>query len=49
MGVNVKRKFCKFIYEYLSTSTRVCKVIMLINIEHGVKDTDIGLLEMLKH
>ena len=47
-GVKVKRKFCSLIYEYLKISTRVCKVYMLINAEHGVKDTDINMLEKLK-
>lgn len=41
MGVNVKRKFIRLLYEYLNISTRVCKIYMLINSEHGVKDTDI--------
>lgn len=40
-GVKVRRKYYGLLYDYIKTSTRVCKVCLLINIEHGVKDTDI--------
>lgn len=41
MGVDIKRKFIKLLYDYLKISTRVCKIYMLINCEHGVKNTDL--------
>lgn len=47
-GLKVKKKYYGFLYDYLKISTRVCKVCILINAEHGVKDTDIQIFEKLK-
>lgn len=48
IGLSVKRKFLRLLYDYIRISTRVCKIYMLINCEHGVKDTDKAIFEKLK-
>jgi GTP-binding protein EngB required for normal cell division len=35
------------LYDYLKISTRLVRIYLLINIEHGIKDIDRHLLEKI--
>jgi GTP-binding protein EngB required for normal cell division len=35
------------LFDYLKISTRLVRIYMLVNIEHGLKDIDLNLLEKI--
>lgn len=49
MNSAVKKKWIRLIKTYLKESTRLSRVYLLMNIEHGAKSTDLEYLEAINH
>jgi len=48
INVSVKKKWIRLIKEYLRHSTRLCRVYFLINMEHGIKESDFEYLDLVE-
>jgi GTP-binding protein len=44
----VKKRWIGMLFDYLKFSTRCCRVFLLINAEHGVKEKDLAFLHKIK-
>ena len=47
VNVNIKRKWSQMLYDYMKISTRLVRIYVLINIEHGLKNADLQLLDKI--
>jgi len=49
MNLKLRKAWLKLLKTYLSQSTRISRVYLLINMDHGMKTTDFDFLEFVNH